>query len=202
MRHQCAPSVIITGDKHPLWNDYTQYDIAIEPHSLIDYDNALNPLYSEQGNASNTIYTYIQQEATNRGITFPNYPIKLYAFSRGGTVLNQLAVEWASGNGLDLLKNIQKICWVDSGNGDRPGAYLTNPEQVKNMCKSLEKYRVAVEIIRTPYQTNRITTESEAQTFMNLLKLFYPHELLQERILFQGHRPSLELHFEALKHIV
>jgi hypothetical protein len=165
--------------------------------NFIHYDSPSVPNYAENMNASKTIQSLI------RSVSKEDSPIQILGFSRGCTVLNQLISEWSRDSSKDdLLDRLTGLWWIDAGNGQIPGAYQTNPIVVDNFCSRVRGRGISIQIMRTPYQMSRYSSENEAVSFIHLLLgHYYDPSLVHASICLPLYAANLSTHFAALDHL-
>ena len=133
---------------------------------------------------------------------FDNLPIHLVSFSKGCVVLNQLALQLKSllveedKKCEHLLRNIQGMCWLDSGVPGNKGAYPTNEDCIQIIAEKIPN----VEIHTTPYQMQdpmRVWICKEKKRFVQLLRKY--KAVFKDCSYFEDMEACLETHFDLLK---
>ena len=101
---------------------------------------------------------------------FDNLPIHLVSFSKGCVVLNQLALQLKSllveedKKCEHLLRNIQGMCWLDSGVPGNKGAYPSLSSLFFWCCFSVQETEILEKVILMPkrkIKTNKITRKKK-----------------------------------------
>ena len=133
---------------------------------------------------------------------FDNLPMHLVSFSKGCVVLNQLVLQLKQlmaekeNKCEPLIKNIQSMCWLDSGVPGNKGAYPTNEDCIQTVAERISN----IEIHTTPYQMQdpmRVWICKEKKRFVQLLRKY--KAMYKDCSYFDDKEACLETHFGLLR---
>lgn len=126
----------------------------------------------------------------------------LVSFSKGCVVLNQLVLQLKQlmaekeNKCEPLIKNIQSMCWLDSGVPGNKGAYPTNEDCIQTVAERISN----IEIHTTPYQMQdpmRVWICKEKKRFVQLLRKY--KAMYKDCSYFDDKEACLETHFGLLR---